>query len=67
MPKVTALPSHTIRFVRESRAELRKVTWPTRQTTIRYTLIVIGACLVVGFVIGGIDFLFTKVLERLLF
>lgn len=67
MAKVTALPSNTVRFVKESRSELRKVTWPSRQTTARYTLIVIGACLVVGFVIGGIDFLFTKVLETLLF
>lgn len=67
MAKVTALPSNTIRFVKESRAELRKVTWPSRQTTLRYTLIVVGACLVVGFVIGGIDFAFTKILETLLF
>lgn len=67
MAKVTTLPSATVRFVQESRAELRKVTWPTRQTTIRYTLIVIVACLVVGFAIGGLDFAFTKALEALLF
>ncbi|MEK7556764.1 MAG: preprotein translocase subunit SecE [Patescibacteria group bacterium] len=53
--------------MKESRAELLKVTWPARQTTVRYTLIVIGASLVVGFVIGGLDFAFTKALETFLF
>lgn len=67
MPKVTALPSATVRFVKESRAELRKVSWPSRQTTIRYTLIIVSACVVVGFAIGGLDFLLTKILEQLLF
>lgn len=62
MPKLSP-----IKYVRESRDELKKVTWPSRQTTVRYTLIVVGACLVVGFVIGGLDFIFTKGLETLLF
>jgi len=56
-----------IGFVRESRDELRKVTWPSRQTTIRYTLIVIGASVAVGAIIGGLDFLFTEALRIFLF
>ncbi len=56
-----------LQYIKESRDELRKVTWPSRQTTVRYTLIVIGASLVVGFVIGGLDFAFTKALETFLF
>lgn len=56
-----------ILYIKESREELKKVSWPTRQTTVRYTLIVVGACLVIGFVIGGLDFIFTKGLETLLF
>ncbi|MEK7556814.1 MAG: preprotein translocase subunit SecE, partial [Patescibacteria group bacterium] len=35
-----------LQYIKESRDELRKVTWPSRQTTVRYTLIVIGASLV---------------------
>lgn len=62
MPKLSP-----VSYIRESREELKKVTWPTRQTTVRYTVIVVAACLVVGFVIGGLDFLFTKSLETLLF
>lgn len=51
-------------FLREARDELKKVSWPDRQTTIRYSIIVVVASLVVGFVIGGIDYLFTLLIER---
>lgn len=62
MPKLSP-----IKFVKESRDELRKVTWPSRQTTVRYTIIVVGACLVIGFVIGGLDFALGEGLKILLF
>lgn len=62
MPKLSP-----INFIKESRDEIRKVSWPSRQTTIRYTLIVVGACVVIGLVIGGLDFLFGEGLETLLF
>ena len=53
-------------FVREARDELRKVSWPSRQQTIRYTIIVVIACLAVGFVIGGVDYLLTLLLEKII-
>ena len=56
-----------VKFIQEAREELRKVTWPSRQTTIRYTLIVIVASLAVGAVIGGLDYAFTQTLETFLF
>lgn len=42
---------------------MRKVSWPNRETTIRYTLIVIAASLGVGAIIGGVDYLLTVLLE----
>ncbi len=57
-------PNLLMSFLREARDELKKVSWPDRQTTIRYTVIVVVASLVVGFVIGGIDYLFTLLIER---
>lgn len=57
-------PNWLISFLREARNELKKVSWPDRQTTIRYSIIVVVASLVVGFVIGGIDYLFTILIER---
>lgn len=56
-------PQKAITFVREAREELKKVQWPTRETTIRYTVIVVAASVVVGFIIGGIDYLLTFIVE----
>lgn len=46
-------------------AELKKVTWPSRQDTIRLTIIVIFISLIIGFYIGIIDFLLANGLEIL--
>ena len=50
-------------FLKETRDELRKVVWPTRSEVIRLTVIVITISVVVGFYIGGIDYVLTKVTE----
>lgn len=43
--------------------ELKKVTWPTREETIKLTMIVIVISLLIGAYIGIIDVLLTKLLE----
>jgi preprotein translocase subunit SecE len=43
------------RFVRETRSELKKVVWPSRETAINLTLIVAGVSLAVGIFLGLID------------
>ena len=45
--------------------ELKKVTWPTKEETLRLTVIVIGISLIIGVYIGIIDVLLTKGLEML--
>lgn len=52
-----------VSFLRETVEELKKVQWPTRQEVIRLTLVVIIVSVVVGFFIGGIDFIFAKLIE----
>ncbi len=52
-------------FTRDIIDELKKVTWPSRQETIRLTLIVIGMSLIIGLYVGIIDILLTKGLEIL--
>lgn len=49
-----------IRFFNEVIAELKKVTWPTRDETIKLTAVVIVISVVVGAFIGGLDSLFLK-------
>jgi len=51
-------------FLKESRIELKKVTWPTREETIRYTLTVILISVALAFFLGGMDFLFQFLLNN---
>jgi preprotein translocase subunit SecE len=46
--------------------ELRKVVWPTRQETIRLTLIVLGICILMGAVLGAIDYGFSELVAKVL-
>ncbi len=66
LQSITGLPSGVVRFVREAREELKKVPWPTRQQTIRYTIIVVISCLLAAAFIGGIDYLLALGLQRLI-
>lgn len=43
------------KFFKEIRMEMKKVIWPTRQQIINNTLIVFGACFVIGVVIWIAD------------
>lgn len=53
-------------FLSEVKVELSKVVWPTPNQTIKLTVIVIVITLTVGFFIGGVDFILTKLLEVIL-
>lgn len=55
-----------IAFFKEVRLEMKKVNWPTRQETLKYTLLVIGVSLVIAAFLGGIDFIFTAALNKFL-
>jgi len=61
MPSVTDKIST---FLKEVRLEMKKVNWPTREETIKYTLIVIGVSVFVATYLGGLDYLFSLVLKR---
>lgn len=50
-------------FLKEVKAEMKKVAWPDRPAVIRLTTIVIGVSLIVALFVGGLDFLFTKLME----
>ncbi len=51
-------------FLKEVRQEVRKVTWPTKEETFRYSLMVIIASLIVAGYLGGVDFVVKNLLER---
>lgn len=52
-----------ILFIKDARVEIKKVIWPTRQQAIRYTLGVIVISLAVALFLGGLDFVFTFILN----
>ena len=49
------LPQNIARPFKNMWHELRKVTWPTRQDLIKYTLIVLAFLVFMGVVIGLLD------------
>jgi preprotein translocase subunit SecE len=55
-----------VEFMREVRAELKKVSWPTRPEVLRYTIIVLVALAVFTGFVFGIDYLFGEVFRALL-
>jgi len=65
--KQTNLLKNTFGFLSEVKTEVSKVTWPKRDDVIKLTLIVVVVSVVVGAYLGGIDYLFTKLLELLVY
>ncbi len=54
-------------FFKEVWTEVKKVNWPTRQETFRYTLLVIGISMAVAAFLGILDFIYIKILEKFIF
>jgi preprotein translocase subunit SecE len=52
-----------LQFIKESRAELRKVNWPTKAQTVKYTGLVVGVSLAVALFLGVLDYLFEYILR----
>ena len=54
------------RYVNESWSELKKVAWPTRETVIRLTLLVVAVSVLVGVYIFALDRIFNTLLDTVL-
>ena len=54
------------RYLNESWSELKKVNWPTRETVIRLTLLVIAVSFAVGVYIAVLDRVFNTLLDTVL-
>ena len=63
-------PNAVVRYFRETRGEIRKVTWPTRQESWRLTAIVLGVTIATAAFLwlfdtifsGGIQFLIERMI-----
>lgn len=64
--KTANQPNPIARYWKETRGELRKVTWPTREESQRLTVIVIGVTIAFALFLWLFDLLFSNVIQLLI-
>jgi len=52
-----------IQYIKDSKTELKKVTWPTKKQTMNHTILVICFSLAVAIFLGILDFIFDFALK----
>lgn len=65
-PQPSAIAARGAAFrqvLRDTMSEMRKVNWPDQETTRNLTLLVIALSIVLGILLGGVDFLLLKLLQ----
>jgi len=62
---IFSLPSKLFLYLKQVKVEVKKTNWPTRKHTVRYSLVVVVISIVVAIFLGGLDFLFSTLLKKL--
>ena len=52
-------------FIADTIAELKKVTWLSWNESLRLTALVLGISIVVGLILGGLDYGFSALINKL--
>ncbi len=52
-----------IDYLRETKGELRHVSWPTRAQAFQYTVLVLGISIATGALLGVLDYVFSGALR----
>jgi preprotein translocase subunit SecE len=60
---LTRITEPFARYLRDTRAELRKVTWPSREEAWNLTLIVLAATIGMSLILGASDYLFSNIMR----
>lgn len=55
-----------INYIKETAAEMKHVTWPTRRQAVAYTVLTIVVSAIVAAYLGAFDYLFEMVIEAVL-
>jgi len=55
-----------ITFLRQTSDELKKVKWPTYNEIVRLTTVVLVISIAMGLYVGGVDYVLTEVMSKLL-
>jgi preprotein translocase subunit SecE len=64
--KVQSTIQKVTQFLREAKAELKKVTWPTRKQAMASTAVVIVLVFLVSIILAIIDFALAKAVKLIL-
>lgn len=58
--------SDFIQYLKDTRVELTRVTWPSQRQTTIFTILVIVLSLLTAAMLGGFDYIFTGIVNRLI-
>jgi len=64
--KLTKVFQNLVNFIKEARAELRKVTWPNRKQLISSTIVVMVTVILVAIFLGVVDLVFSRIVTMIL-
>ena len=64
--KVKVIIQRVTQFLKEAKAELKKVTWPTPKQTMASTAVVIVLVFILSMILGIIDFALAKAVKLIL-
>ena len=62
-PTGTKPENRIVRYFKDTRGELRKVTWPTRRQATNLSLIVLAVTVVMAIFLGAVDLLFATIIR----
>jgi preprotein translocase subunit SecE len=68
LTKATTGPStnRVVLYLQETRAEMRRVVWPTQEDAINLTLVVLFITVLMTVLLAGLDFIFGQLLNLLI-
>jgi preprotein translocase subunit SecE len=63
MDKIKSIIDRIRQFLRESKVELKKVTWPTPKEALASTSVVLAVVVIISIFLGLVDFGLTKIIS----
>lgn len=53
-------------FLRNVRAEVKKVSWPSQSEVITMTILILGMVILLSAYIGGVDLVYRQIIQQIL-
>ncbi len=66
MEKIKLIVDKALQFLSQAKAELKKVTWPTRKQTLASTAVVMVIVAIMAIYLGMVDFVLAKIVKWIL-